>query len=108
MWCSGYRHPTPPEILQHILGPSVSLWLGLQLLWFPELLGPRFPLVKRGLAYFFIGSGLLMLLSWPFPDFDYVHAQLLWPAVVVLICVVAKMVVSMRLQRLRPGAEEEA
>jgi hypothetical protein len=62
-------------------------------------------MAKRGLAFIFIGSGLLMFLSWPFPDFGYYPAALLiWLAVVVLVFVVAKIVASKRVQ---PSAEED-
>jgi peptidoglycan/LPS O-acetylase OafA/YrhL len=100
-------HP-PPAVLNNLLGPSVSLSFGLLLLLFPEVLGPRFALAKRGLAFIFLGSGLLMFLSWPIPDFGYYPAALLiWLAVVVLVCVVAKMVASKRGRRLQPGLEED-
>jgi hypothetical protein len=56
---------------------------------------------QAGLAVFFIGSGLLMLLSWPFPAFEYSGAELIWTAVVVLVDVVAALVSSHRVHRLQ-------
>jgi CDP-diglyceride synthetase len=95
----------PSAVLNKLFGPSVGLSWGLLLLLFPEWLGPRFAMVaKRGLAFIFIGSGLLIFLTWPFPDFDYSDAQLIWPAVVVLVCAVAKVVASRRVQ---PSTEDE-
>ena len=91
----------PSEILDQILGPSLFLALGLQLLWFPEILGPRFPIAKRGLAFFFIGNGPLFLLPLLVPAVYIVNATLIWEVLVVLVCVVLALVASNRVQRLR-------
>jgi hypothetical protein len=100
-------HPSS-DIVHELLAPSVCLSFGLLLLLFPELLGPRFAMIKRGLAFCFIGFALLTLLSWPFPNLDSPTIALIWLAVVVLVCVVAKMVALKTVQRLQPSAEEEA
>jgi hypothetical protein len=54
----------PPDIFNKLLGPSVCLGLGLLLLLFPESLGPRVAMIKRGLGFFFIGEGVLVFLPW--------------------------------------------